>query len=311
MSDHIAHLGICDDSFRLASALPGLEPVFKEVMQSHRDAAHTGSITRYADKWTVPIIRFAGDQMQKPEADRDPRVREKLAFTLGSLTHRAADRLTKPITKCWPGKDQTGHTEGQPNANESKIMQDLLVFREVYDRGRSGDGASLFSPTIFQLPDSADAQEKVFQLLLRRSLIAMHTFNPDAANIHDWLDAVLKGVQQFPKSLKQYAELDRDWDPAKVKLYLTDKHFYDADEPLTQMARQLQQGRGSVTPEQVDEAHRASDANGDTHRSRYERTLAKALDYLRAADDWYHQRIDEAEATRRFDIGVPELSLHQ
>ena len=307
MSDHIAHLGICDDVFRLAGMLPGLEPAFKAAMVEQREMAHMGAITRYADKWTVQLIRHAADEMDKPEADRDANVRPKLAFTLGSLTHRAADRLTKPITKCWQGVDASGVGS---EANESKIIQDVFVYREVYDSGKA-DELNLFSPLTLDLQDKLPgvaSTEALFRTLLRRALIAMHTFNPDPENIHTWMDRFFQGIQQYPKSLEQYAKLHRDWDPALVKKYLTDKNFYQREDPLIQLARRIQHGE-SVEASAVVNAHEASDADHDTQRSRYERSLAKALDYLQAADDWYHRRIDQDEVTRRFDIGVPELSL--
>ena len=313
MSDHIAHLGFCDDTFRLAALHPDVEPRFKPIMDAHREEAHLGAITRYADKWTVPMVHWARVEAAKPSEEQDPHLDDKIAFMLGSLTHRSADRLTKPITKCFPGKDASGNPirdERGGNANESKIMQDLFVYREVYAQGDEGGG--LFSPLDigeFKTPAARQAED-LYRILLRRAFIAMHTINPDVADTHDWMNKLFKGMQSYPKSLEEYRELNEAWDPGKVKLYLTEKHFYDADDELIALARKLQHG-GSVTGEAVKAAHTAVDADTAIDQSRYARSLAKSLDYLLAATAAFRGEIDEAETARRFDIGVPELSLQK
>ncbi len=309
MSDHIAHLGICDDTFRLALVHPRIHPTFKELMTAHRDVAHLGSVTRSADMWSADVIDWARRQLQDGNAageaakEADPLARQKLAFVLGSLTHRAADRLTKPITRCWGSGDDLGEAGG--DANESKILQDIFIFREVYGSG-TGQLADPFTEATLKptVSEGQAALEGTFRVLLRRALIAMHTLRPDWDDIHNWLTALLKGLQTFPKSLDQYARLAAEWDQAKVKKYLIDKNFYRREDPAILAARHIQHG-STVTAEQVLEALGATDR---TH-SRYARALAKATDYLLAAGELFDGRIDVEQAKERFDVGVPELSL--
>lgn len=305
MSDHVAHIAICDDTFRLAAHLDAIDPVFKRLMAEQREAAHMGSVTRYADKWTVRIVSWATEQYAGADADRDPKTDQKLAFTLGSLTHRAADRLTKPITKCWSGDDKSGPHGSE--ANESKIMQDIFMFKEVYASGFEGQG--LFSPQTLNLPptEPAHATELIYRLLLRRALIGMHTINPDPTNIHAWFDRFFDGLQEFPKSIEQYVELAAEWDPAKVKKYLTDKNFYSRDDALIKLTRDAQRG-STINAVQVEAALVATDPTDKVH-SRYARALSKALEYLIAAGELFRGEIDCSTASERFDIGVPELSI--
>ncbi len=296
MSDHIAHLGICDDTFRLARLHPQVHDQFKALFDACRDDAHMGSVTRSADTWSGDVIVWAAQQYALPPDQRDPLTDRKLAFVLGSLTHRAADRLTKPITNCW-----RGDPDGGGDADESKIMQDICVWREVYGGGE-GTTAWPFTPDLLTpLPAEGEA---LFRLLLRRALIAMHTLNPDAHNIHAWLDRFFKGLQTYPKRLELYAELAAHWPADKVKMYLTDKRFYQRDDPIIQLARSIQHG-GDAAPEQVVALVEAT----DTTHSRYARALAKAMQYLIAAGDLLAGRIDLREAKKRFDVGVPELSI--
>ncbi len=308
MSDHIAHLGICDDTFRLALLHPQVPPTFKQLMTAHRDVAHLGAVTRSADIWSAEVIDWARRQLAGSGGDeavgeQDPLAQQKLAFVLGALTHRSADRLTKPITRCWGSGDDLGKAGG--DANESKVMQDIFVFREVYGCG-AGPHADPFTEATLKpsVTEGQAALEETFRVLLRRALIAMHTLKPDWDDIHNWLTALLKGLQTFPKGLDQYAQLAAEWDQAKVKKYLIDKHFYCREDPVIRLARDIQHG-STVTPEA------ACSALADTDRthSRYARALAKAMEYLLAAGELFEGEIDVEEAKRRFDVGVPELSL--
>jgi len=305
MSDHIAHIAICEDAFRLALHDRHVHDDFKAVMTDpdRVDDAHMGSITRHADKWSADIIAAARDAFARPADDRDHYAPRKLAFTLGSLTHRAADRLTKPITHCWSGKPDAGDPMSQ--SNESKIIQDVFVFKEVYASGH-GDLASVFSPDCIAPNHSepAAAAERFFRFMLRRALISMHTFKADDDHIDDWFDSFFANLQDFPKRLEQYAELAANWPEDKVKKYLIDKRFYHRDDALIVLARNLQRG-SSATPDDLAAAHAATDK---TH-SRYARALAKSLDYLHAATELWDGKLSVDEAKTRFDVGVPELSI--
>jgi hypothetical protein len=140
--------------------------------------------------------------------------------------------------------------------------------------------------------------------MLRRALIAMHTFNPDSSDIHNWFRKLFSGLQTFPKSLTQYAELAANWDEAIVKKYLIDKRFYNRADALIRLARDIQRG-STVSSSQIQQAH----DNTDSSHSRYARALAKALDYLLAAGALYRGEIDVDKAKTQFDVGVPELSI--
>lgn len=300
MSDHIGHLAFFDDTARLALLHDAVHPWFKRLIGSHRDDAHMGTVTRYADKWSVGVFEWARGELAKPEADRDANLDRKAAFVLGAITHRAADRHTKPITRAFAGHDDRG---GQ--ANEAKIMQDLMIFREVYGQGR-GDHAGVLTPDLFDAPTTEPqaAARRWFRLMLRRELIAMHTIRSDAESIHPWLDAFFERLQTFPKSLELYARLNSEWDPAKVDRYLVRPRFYDRDDSIIALARRVQDG-ASADHGAVLAAMEATDASS----SWYARGVKRAIEYTLSAGEIVGGEIDRDEAERALDIGVPELAL--
>jgi hypothetical protein len=299
MSEHITHLAICDDAARLSALHPHLHPRFVELFATHRDAVHLGAITRSADKWTPQLIGWARAEFAKPAGQRAPWCAEKLAFALGALTHRAADRLMKPIIWCWHDPASGG------DPVEATIHQDIFILREVYGGG-VGEHAAPFNVAILQNPATpAEAKfEEYARVVFRRLLISLHTFAPDSDNMQHWLSELFERLQTFPLDLRQHARIAAEWDAVKVQRYLIAKRFYDRDDPVIQVARRMQQGVVTTPAAVVTALAGTSDAS-----SRYARALRKALDYLLAATELFEGKIDEAAAAQRFDIGVPELAL--
>lgn len=296
MSDHIGHIGICDDTFRLAGLHPEIQPEFKRWMQTHRDDSHLGAITRQADKWSADVIDSSRTLLEQNPGDS--LALRKLCFVLGSLTHRAADRLTKPITRL-------ADREENWDNNISKIMQDLLVYREVFAGGK-GALATPFTPDcIGGWGDEGQTRfENMYRLLFRRALIGMHTFNPDSQNIDSWFESFFNGLQTFPKDLELYAHLAHTWPQDKVNRYLVEKNFYNREDEIIRVTRRIQQGL-AVSPGEIVAAKRRTVQSS----SRYARALAKALDYVLAAGELFRREISVEEAKIRFDVGVPEMSM--
>ena len=299
MSENITHVAVCDDVTRLASRHPEVHPYFDKVLHAYQDVARFGAGTQSADRWTVDLIAWARGEMVRPAADRDARVGQKLAFVLGALTHRAADRLMKPIIY-YPEQ-----TEGHEGFVEATIHCDIFIFKEVYGGGE-GPHAGPYPKAILTGP-ATEAQRQVeeyFRVLWRRAIVAMHTFSPDRSDMQGWLDKLLNTLQQFPMEMERYARIAAEWDPAKVKRYLEDTHFYARDDALIRCARNIQHER----PVSAHDVMAALAATTD-ESSRYARALAKGLGYVIAASRLFEGDISADEAKTRFDVGVPELSL--
>lgn len=299
MSENITHVAVCDDATRLASLHPGINSYLAAVMREHSNVARFGAGTRSADRWTADLITWAREENAKPADERGRSVDQKLAFVLGALTHRAADRLMKPILHY--AEDREG-----PDAFwEATIHCDICAFREVYASGE-GPHAGPFTNTILNDPSTGFERqvEEYFRVLWQRAIVGMHTFSPDTSDMQAWLDKFLAALQDFPADLSRYARIAAEWDPAKVKRYLEDTRFYEREDRLIRAARGTQRGE-QVEPDQVVAALAATGENS----SRYARALAKAMTYLLAASDLYDGKIGPGEAKTRFDVGVPELSL--
>ena len=346
MSENVTHVAVCDDVVRLASRHPGVPPEFNQALSLHLDIARLGAATRSADRWSAELIAWARDNWD-PQATALPPVNsppglgngkarsgeatreawegkksasdpvKKLAFVLGALTHRAADRLMKPILH------HATEQHGPGASKDATIHCDAFVFHEIYASGEGGNepavnGSALptalvnpYQREVFRAPTSGAQQdalrrqiEAYFRVAWQRALISMHTFSPQRDDVHGWLDRLLATLQDYYIDLDHYERVITNPDPAKFKAYLEDTRFYDRTDPLIVAARGVQRGQ-DVPPAGVEAAFAAT----TDQSSRYARALHKGLGYVLAGGRLWRREIDEAEAKRGFDVGVAELSL--
>lgn len=331
MSENVTHVAVCDDVARLAAYHPQIPAAFKEVLRDHLEIARLGSATRSADRWSAEVIAWARDNWpatsgangangktnDSEEGGMASTTERKLAFVLGALTHRAADRLFKPIFQYC--REQYGQEAGI----DCSIHCDVYVFNEVYGGGEGGarllpqsPGQSLRLPTslenpyqqaVFQGPQSDTGRrlEEYLRVLWQRALIGMHTFAPDASDMHGWLERLFKNMQAFSISLDHYRRVvEGGLDTAAFKRYVADTHSYDRDDTLIQLARRIQRDE-PVGPGEVEAAVDATTEQS----SRYARALQRGMQYLLVGGQLWRREIDEGRAKTGFDVGVPERSL--
>ena len=294
MSESVTHTGILDDCFRLMQVSDPICDAFKEVAESENDFARLGGITRSGDRFTVQLL----DRFRKRWAERKPedKLEPKLAFVLGWLTHRAADRQMKPVFR-----------DAEPDRTQSpsdcSVYHDAFVFKEVFAGGREAPySTATFEAGMQSLPaasafDTADV-EAFFRALLQRALIELHTFIPDRDDIEPWLEKLSALQQGFYVDVDRYAAAIYKPDPEKVKRFLTDVNFYDREDPIVVAARGIQHGDGT-TASQVKEA-----ATADA-KSHYAQALQMGYGYLCAASEFFSSEMSTEALKARLDVGKP------
>ena len=286
MSEHITHVALCDDGRRLAAVTPEIPAALNEAWAANPEMGRAGGITRFADRFSAEIIAKSRD-----EAATDEDAGAKLAFVLGALTHRAADRLMKPVFAYFRQQDD------YDGVNRATMHCDVFMLKHVI---------KVFPASMFagdETPEQARLDEVVWASL-GRALVNLHTIIPDVDDIDGWLSR-LKGVTQEQRMrMDVYREMFNADDPAAHERYIVQTHFYDADDPIVQVAATLREG-GSVSGADLDAAVAATTQDS----SRYARALAQANGYLRAAGALYEGRATIEETKPKLDIGVPELSV--
>jgi hypothetical protein len=118
---------------------------------------------------------------------------------------------------------------------------------------------------------------------------------PDKQEIERWLDRLFQVQQRYTVNLKRYADAIANPDPEKVRRFIEEPNFYDRDDSIIRIARQLQRGDDAETP--VDEIVE------QPARSHYAQALRNGFRYLSAASDFFERKITLDELTTKLDIG--------
>ena len=299
MSEHICHLACAFDTRNLCRALGkdfGIEPTFDEVWNAPENdrISQFGSVTRRADNFSAELIAYCRQESNKGGPDADPNWRKKLSFVLSALSHRSIDRHMKPVFEYF--KQQSDF----PGYNECTIYCDVLMLNQRFGEGTVIGGDLLDPKVTVATPELA----KLARQILRRELIAMHTFNPDDANIQSWLDELIGRTQTFTMRLEEYERIFTAPDADKWNKYLVETNFYDTAAPLIAITQRLARGE-KVPPKDVDAAVTAT----TIQHGRYAKTLKRAVEYVRDASRLWRGDLQVEEAKPLFDIGNAELAM--
>jgi hypothetical protein len=283
-----------DDCFRLVLASGQLCAPFQEAMRAHWEFARLGSGTRAGDRHSVRLLStFRARWASRRTQDL---LEPKLAFVLGWLCHRAADRQMKPVFR----QADPGYP-GTPT--DCSVYHDAFLFGEVYANDPTGPyPAATFETDLASLPAAAaldvDAVRELFHTLMQQALIEIHTFKPDESRIEDWLAGLFDLQQGFYVNVERYAAAIADPDADKVRRFITEVHFDDREEPIIRAARALRPQLGrDVTAAEVRAALQA-----EAH-SHYAQAVKMGCQYLLAASAFFTGEIEADDLRARLDIG--------
>lgn len=290
MSENITHTAVLDDCFRLMHASKEICETFQKVGAAHHDVARLGCLTRAGDRFTPELLRSFRDRW----ADRtsEEHLEPKLAFVLGWMCHRAADRQMKPVFRAVE-PDRTY------SPAKSSVYHDAFLFHEVYGGGEESPyHPALFDPERLPAAEGLDVEavEELVRVLVQRALIALHTFIPDEEDVAGWLDRLFTLRQAYRVDLERYARAIADPDPEQVQRFIVEVDFYDPQDATIAAARGLQHGE-RVTPEEV---HFAAEAEAC---SQYGKALQRGYGYLRAASAFFTGEIQMLALKDALEIG--------
>ncbi len=298
MSENIAHVALLEDALRLIQTSPSLTGAFRETARTQAAACRLGSITRWGDRFTVGLLeRIRGEW---PDPEKRPEAAKRLAFVLGWLSHRAADRQVKPLIR---------QVEPEPERlpRESTIYHDAAVYRNVF-QGRSDDPyAGVFDAQSGQPIDrepALEAASRLAETLLQAQLIRLHTLIPEPEDVWAWIGNVTQRVQKFNDVLPRYAAAILAPDPDKWRNYVEEPNYYDGADPIVAEARHLHEKFGLQVPEGAAEVNLDSLLAAPV-RGHYGEALQLGLTYTRAASRFFDEAIDADALHEAFKIGVP------
>jgi hypothetical protein len=240
-----------------------------------------GSSSRGNSTFIIPNIHNYRDRWK----NRKPsdRLEEKLAFTLGWITHRSTDRYFKPRY----GKYDKNPENHKPT--DVRIFHDAIVYEKVYNSGTEEPFSKGYMETGMDAHPASEAlnvtkAETLFGHLYQSELIELQSVK----NSDD-------GESFMQRLLDQYAEFTVDFNrlikahtnpyPDKMKRFIEDPNFYQDSDPIIQLARSLQ--HDLTTPD-----INLSDALETKDQSQYAEVLSKTYKWIREASRYFMREID-------------------
>ncbi len=274
MSEQVTHYAVNDDVRLLALHSPRINDTFKQVLRDHHEAMRLGALVRRSEKFAGPLIKKLRERWDE-HRDDDP---AKLAFCLGTLTHRATDRMMKPIF--------VSQIHGSEHDRLAiSIAHDIFLFNKVYGGNTGGFVEQQFTETL-SFPQALDldwaAVELIFQTMFQRAMLGSHTLKPDDARPDAWLSDLFGAIQNMRIDLRCYYDMLTNPDPDVIERALEQVKFYSEDDAIVALARDLRAGGGVENNEDFLRRSYLHD-----RPSLYARALSMAYGYVQVASEFW------------------------
>lgn len=196
---------------------------------------------------------------------------EELAFISGWLMLRGLDHH---LGESYSEAERLADLGNPMNYPEIGIYHDTHLLREFLI-SKQGKEEALNNIAQVSADDIADA----FMVMGERSLIKIHSFEPDSDDIIGWIERNVKWKRSQDDLARQYAEVYHSPDPALKSRYIDEPRFYDREDPIIKRARSIQ--NGTVAP--IDFDLKAAGYVDPIHRFRDQSQYAQAM-----AKGWFN-----------------------
>ena len=304
MSEHITHIAVGEDSFRVVSQREGFSERIKAAVASYPEAFRLGTCTRSGDTFILPLLTG-----WKESWEGSPSQQEQLAYTIGWMGHLAGDRTFKPVFRI---TDLAFYTRGYPGPAHASIYHDAATFGRVFAGGAQPPFyPATLSHELSQHPAAAFLPvaelEGPLAMQFADRLATIKTFLP--ATVDDWetqWETLDEERQKFYVEIDRYTEAYQSPQPARTRQYLIDPNFYDDSDPIIRLARAVQQGE--TAPVSVEAA-----LAGTETQSLYAQSLKLGHDFMWACSQYLEGNIDLEQAkkdTRQFAAHKQSLEYY-
>ena len=194
---------------------------------------------------------------------QDQGTAQRLALLAGALCYKTA----------MPEIDQARETD---NA-ENKIYQDAILIKSYLSKGEVYG------------PQDSEAIHNMFRQMLTRTFIRFHTLRPDEADGGAWVMNMANWRKHTDDYYRQLAEAIAQPNPAKLKQYINETHFFDGNDTILKKVSTFNRV-ARISREEADELiSSAADASACA------KALAAGYQTLIALNDYMSEKISSEE----------------
>ena len=282
MSEYITHIAVQEDTRRLALQADGICEAFKTSMKESPDAMRMGSASRGNSTFIVQNIHHFRDLWEKRKPE--DRLEDQLAFTLGWITHRAADRYFKPRYGIYDKNPENAHPV------DIRIYHDVVVYDKVYGNGKHPPFSTGFAEKDMQSHPAAaqldvTQAEAIFGPLYQADFLALQSFETVSSG-QELMDRINSQFATFTVDFRRLIDLVNNPDPEDMQQMIIAPNFYDEEDPIIKMARNIQHGESVVGMD-------LTEALATEGQSQYAQTLSKAFNWIAEASRYFEHQSDK------------------
>jgi len=274
LSEQVTHLALADDVRLLSVASPRVCEDVKGSLREHQDKMRLGALTRGSEGFAGAMVKV----LREGKTKRKKGDGEKLAFCIGTMAHRAVDRMMKPIF-------ESQSADGKCNWQDISVYHDVFLFDRIYGRGRKEPYAAGALEPRYGFPSAAgvDAErvEEYFRVMFQRAMLSAHTLIPDMSDPEGWMEKVFGRVQEMTLDVGRYHRALTNPDEEIFGRAIVDVNFYDDGDPLIALLRDLREG-AEVEGDEFMLRCRSRD-----HDSLYARGAAKGYGYVQVTSEYW------------------------
>jgi len=297
MSEYISHIAVQDDTAKLALYSREICEAFKICFRDHAAAVRMGSASRGNSTFIIQNIHHYRDRWNTRKAE--DRLEDKLAYTLGWITHRAADRYFKPKYGIFDKNPENLHPV------DIRILHDVVLYEKVYYNGKVKPfSVGYAQKDMKDHPASSSIDvtqaEAIFGPMYQADLLSLQSFD-NSKDAESFLDRIMEQYATFTVDFDRLIEGVNRPDPEDMQQMIEAPNFYNDEDPIIKIARKLQHGQ-SLTGLSLEEA---LDTEG---QSQYAQVLSKAFLWVREASRYFNRETDK-DKTYMFDTF--NISEHQ
>ncbi|WP_114750136.1 hypothetical protein [Pleomorphovibrio marinus] len=290
MSEHLTHIAVYDDMYRIIQYSDEIHEAFKISLQNEPDAGLMASGARGNHIHAVPFIEQAIQSW--PIRKEGDGTEARVAAAIGWLAHRAIDIEVKSRQL-----DEDTIYRPRFSKDEQDIYQDAVTFAKVYQGGKNKSvsprvylSEATLSPHMDKHPAAhllhVNYVESLAVSMVQQNLMAYHSFHENSSSLEDWLDEFPNHYQKLSENLETYIEAYQNLDPKKRKAYIEDLNFYNEKDDIIRLARDLQNhGKTDIS---LIEAVEKSD-----QQSSYALGLGNSFRNIKAASDFFSGKLDK------------------
>ena len=299
MSEHITHVAIFEDGYRLMQSSASQFPeAFVRSLDKHYDHGIVCSGTRGNHTYAVPIVEKYRGRAPEDYAEEEL---QQLAGALGWISHRAADSVLNPLA------DQVDERQNPMfNGQDLKRYYEVVVMKEVYQSGERTTESpyEMLSPATLaeNMRTNPAAQlvnirpfETLFTNYYLREFLGLMSFaksdTPD--DLDAYLTDLVKHAQYFQEDLSLYTAAYEHPAPLKMQEFVYHLNFYSRQDPLIRLVEQLRDGK-TVPSTDLDQALQTT-----SQSCKYAQALKLNYDFWQSLAAFY-----------RGDIERPSLQEH-